>query len=189
MSRKSTANRVRSQAASLTLACAAAAMPMAATACDGMPDFVVFACNRAEQIWTEGSSDLYVTGWAWHNRASYSAETIRRFREAAWGGGYGRSLYDSDGNWHGLYAMAFLDSHSNIQPMAGYGYQWIARYGPNFRLGAGYTLFMTARKDMLHYIPFPGALPIVSMGYKKADVYATYIPGGNVLFVFGRWSF
>ena len=45
----------------------------------------------------------------------------------------------------------------------------------------------------MHYIPFPGVLPLVSAGYKDAMLYATYIPGGkgngNVLFMFGRWSF
>ncbi|WP_233238485.1 lipid IV(A) palmitoyltransferase PagP [Bordetella sp. LUAb4] len=167
----------------------ATALPLAATACDTMPNFIQFACNRADQIWTEGSSDLYLSGWAWHNRNKYAASTISRFREFAVGGGYGRSLYDADGDWHGVYAMAFLDSHSNVQPVAGYGYQYVGRFGGDFRLGAGYTLFVTARKDMMHYIPFPAALPLVSAGYKKANIYATYIPGGHVLYMFARWSF
>lgn len=184
-----TTSAARRHAAALALAAAATALPQAATACDSMPSFIQFACNRADQIWTEGSSDLYLSGWAWHNRASYSASTISRFREFAIGGGYGRSLYDSDGDWHAMYAMAFLDSHSNVQPVAGYGYQYIGRFGGDFRLGAGYTLFITARKDMLNYVPFPAALPLVSVGYKQANIYATYIPGGNVLYMFARWSF
>ena len=45
----------------------------------------------------------------------------------------------------------------------------------------------------MSYVPFPGVLPLVSAGYKDTMLYATYIPGsrgaGNVLFMFGRWSF
>lgn len=123
----------------------------------------------------------------------YSAEKIRSFNERAWGGGYGRSIYDEDGDWQGLYGMAFLDSHSKVQPIAGYGFLKIGRVSENFRLGAGYTVFLTSRQDIMHYIPFPGVLPLVSAGYKDAMLYATYIPGGkgngNVLFMFGRWSF
>ncbi len=109
------------------------------------------------------------------------------------GGGFGRSIYDEDGDWQGLYAMSFLDSHSEFQFMAGYGFLKMAKVSPNWRLGAGYTLFLMSRKDMIGYIPFPGVLPLVSAQYRKASVFATYIPGtrnnGNVLFVFGKWSF
>lgn len=164
-----------------------------AHACDGMPSWAQSACHRIDQIWTEGGNDLYVSGYAWHNRAKYSAEKIDSFNELAWGGGYGRSIYDEDGDWQGLYAMAFLDSHSKVQPIAGYGFLKIGQVSDNFRLGAGYTVFLTARHDIMSYVPFPGILPLVSAGYKDAMLYATYIPGssgaGNVLFVFGRWHF
>lgn len=123
----------------------------------------------------------------------YSAEKIRSFNEKAWGGGWGRSIYDEDGDWQGLYAIAFLDSHSKVEPMAGYGFLKIGKLSDNFRLGAGYTVFLTARHDIMSYVPFPGILPLVGAGYKDAMLYATYIPGGkgngNVLFVFGRWHF
>ena len=66
---------------------------------------------RLDQIWSEGNNDLYISGYSWHNRSMYSAEKIRSFNERAWGGGYGRSIYDEDGDWQGLYGMAFLDSH------------------------------------------------------------------------------
>ena len=164
-----------------------------AHACEDMPSWAKSACTSIDQSWTEGGNDLYVSGYAWHNRAKYSAEKIDSFRELAWGGGYGRSIYDEDGDWQGLYAMAFLDSHSKVQPIAGYGFLKIGQVSDNFRLGAGYTVFLTARHDIMSYVPFPGILPLVSAGYKDAMLYATYIPGssgaGNVLFVFGRWQF
>jgi len=158
-----------------------------------MPSWAQSACNRLDQIWSEGGNDLYVSGYAWHNRAMYSKEKIDSFNELAWGGGYGRSIYDEDGDWQGLYAMAFLDSHKRPQPIAGYGFLKIAQVAPNWRLGAGYTVFLTAREDIMSYVPFPGILPLVSAGYRKATLFATYIPGkegtGNVLFVFGKWAF
>nr|WP_240039527.1 lipid IV(A) palmitoyltransferase PagP [Achromobacter aloeverae] len=193
MSRKTIVHRARLQVAALALATAGTALPAAAQACDSMPSWIQFACNRADQIWSTGNDDLYVTGYAWHNRSAYSADKIKSFREESWGGGYGRSLYDSDGDWHGLYGMAFLDSHGHVEPIAGYGYQSIGRVGNNLRFGIGYTVFLTARPDIFHYIPFPGVLPLASIGYDKATFYATYIPGGsgngNVLFMFGKWSF
>lgn len=164
-----------------------------AQACENLPSWAQSACNRLDQIWTEGGNDLYVSGYAWHNRAMYSREKINSFNELAWGGGYGRSIYDEDGDWQGLYAMAFLDSHSKVEPIAGYGFLKIGQVSENFRLGAGYTVFLTARHDIMSYVPFPGILPLVGAGYKDAMLYATYIPGasgaGNVLFVFGRWHF
>lgn len=164
-----------------------------AQACDNMPSWAQSACNRLDQIWSEGGNDLYVSGYSWHNRAKYSKEKIASFNELAWGAGYGRSIYDEDGDWQGLYGMAFLDSHSKVQPIAGYGFLKIGRVSENVRLGAGYTVFLTARHDIMSYVPFPGILPLVSAGYKDAMLYATYIPGssgaGNVLFMFGRWQF
>ncbi|WP_251864020.1 lipid IV(A) palmitoyltransferase PagP [Achromobacter sp. Marseille-Q4962] len=167
--------------------------PHAARACDSVPAWARSACGRLDQIWSQGGDDLYLTGYAWHNRGAYSADKIRSFREFAIGGGYGRSIYDEDGDWQGLYAMAFLDSHSKVEPIAGYGFLKIGQVSENFRLGAGYTVFLTARRDIMHYVPFPGVLPLVGAGYRNAMLYATYIPGGqgagNVLFVFGRWAF
>jgi palmitoyl transferase len=181
-------------ATAATLCLAAAALPASAeAACDDIPGWAQGACQRLDQVWNQGGNDLYVTGYAWHNRAAYSAAKIRSFNETSWGGGWGKGLYDEDGDWHGLYAMAFLDSHSNVEPIAGYGFQKIGRVGQDTRFGIGYTAFVTSRSDIFHHIPFPGILPLVSVGYDKATFFATYIPGGkgngNVLFMFGKWSF
>ena len=34
----------------------------------------------------------------------------------------GKGFYDEDGDWHGLSAIAFLDSHKNLEPAAGYAF-------------------------------------------------------------------
>lgn len=149
-------------------------VPATAMACDGWPSWARGACQRVDQIWNEGGNDLYLTGYSWHNRAMYSSDKIRSFNELAWGGGLGKSIYDEDGDWQGLYAMAFLDSHSDIEPIAGYGFQKIGRIGADTRLGIGYTVFLTSRSDIMSRVPFPGILPLVSAGYRDATLYATY---------------
>jgi palmitoyl transferase len=100
---------------------ASAILPIAANACDNVPDWAQSACNRLDQIWNQGNDELYLTGYAWHNRAAYSADKIKSFREESWGGGWGKGIYDEDGDWQGLYGMAFLDSHGHVEPIAGYG--------------------------------------------------------------------
>ena len=99
----------------------------------------------------------------------------------------GKSFYDEDGDWHGLYAFAFLDSHKNVEPVVGYAFLKVLHMNENTRAGAGVGLLVTARPDIFHNIPFPGALPWVSFNYRKASLAATYVPGslgaGNVLFL------
>lgn len=145
------------------------------------------------QIWNEGDNELYISGYAWHNRYTYRPEKIKTYNEQAWGGGLGKGLYDERGNWQGLYAMAFKDSHNNLEPVLGYAYLKVAHLGESLKLGAGYTVLVTARPDIFHGIPFPGALPWVSVTWRRATLSATYIPGaqgaGNVLYILGKWTF
>ena len=147
-------------------------------------------CHRLHQIWYQGDTELYMTGYAWHNRYTYEASKIDRYNELAWGGGLGKGFYDEDGDWHGLSSFAFLDSHKNVEPVAGYGFIKILRLNENTRLGAGYSILVTSRVDIMHGIPFPGALPWLTFTYRRATLAATYIPGttgiGNVLFIIAK---
>ncbi|STX40288.1 Rcp protein, confers resistance to cationic antimicrobial peptides and promotes intracellular infection [Legionella donaldsonii] len=150
--------------------------------------------HRLKQIWTEGNNELYLTGYAWHNRYTYPPEKIKTYNELAWGGGLGKGLYDENGDWHGLYAFAFLDSHKNVEPVAGYAFLKVAHLSDNMRVGAGVAALVTARPDLNKGIPFPGVLPWLSFNYRQATLSATYIPGmskrnGNVLFLLGKWTF
>ena len=168
-----------------------ATMPIAAaqdkTDCSRSPRWFKSVCHRLHQIWEEGDTELYLPAYAWHNRYTYSQERLNTYNENPWGTGLGKSFYDEDGDWHGLYAFAFLDSHKNLEPVVGYAFQKVLHINENTRAGAGVGVLVTARPDIFHNIPFPGALPWVSLNYRKASVLATYIPGaqgaGNVLFV------
>lgn len=149
--------------------------------------------HRLYQVWTQGNDELYFTGYAWHNRYTYKINIQHRFNELAWGGGFGKGFFDEDGDWHGLYAMAFLDSHKNLQPTAGYGFLKVIHLTKQAFFGGGFTLLATSRQDINHSIPIPGILPLISLRYGHASIYASYVPGtyhtGNVLFVFGKWTF
>jgi palmitoyl transferase len=161
--------------------------------CSSWPSWLKPVCQRLHQVWTEGDNELYLSGYAWHNRYTYSREKIKTYNELAWGGGLGKGLYDEDGDWHGLYAFAFLDSHKNVEPVVGYAFLKVVHLRSNLRLGAGYAALITARPDIFHNIPFPGVLPWVSLNYCHATLSTTYIPGsrgaGNVLFIIGKWTF
>jgi palmitoyl transferase len=164
-----------------------------ATHCNNWPDWLKPICIRPYQTLTEGENELYLTGYAWHNRYQYSKEKIAYYNEKAWGGGLGKGFFDEQGDWHGLYAFAFLESHSKIEPIAGYAFLKTHHINENSSIGLGFTVFITARPDILDNTPFPGALPWAGLNYKRLAVIATYIPGsrgvGNVLFVLMKYTF
>jgi len=147
--------------------------------------------DTLSQTWQSTDYELYFPVNAWHNRSYYSAEKIRGYNEDPWGLGIGKYRFDDDGDWHALYTMAFLDSHNDIEPIAGYGFQKMWRPTDDFHLGAGYTVGLTTRKDM-HYLPIPVAAPLFTVEYKQIAVQSTCILGGNgngnSLFTWLRWQ-
>lgn len=167
--------------------CATNALAFEAPACRGFPAGLKQVCLRWNQIFYEGQTEVYVPFYAWHNRFTYPAFKLHRYNELALGGGLGKSFYDEDGDWHGLYAMAFQDSHSRIEPVVGYAFLKMWSLNTALRLGGGYTVLVTGRKDVFNGIPFPGILPWVSINYQRFAIGGTYIPGsngaGNVLFL------
>jgi palmitoyl transferase len=163
------------------------------TKCSHWLSFFKPMCLRFHQILDEGHTDLYISGYAWHNRYTYRPEKIKSFNEAAWGGGLGKGLFDEKGNWHGLYAIAFLDSHRHVEPVVGYAYLKVANFSEHLKAGIGYSVLVTSRVDIYNSIPFPGILPWASIFYKQTSIAATYIPGaagaGNVLYILAKYTF
>ncbi|MEX9972814.1 lipid IV(A) palmitoyltransferase PagP [Providencia sp. Me1] len=149
--------------------------------------------SNVSTTWDSDKYELYVPAVTWHNRAMYDKKKTDEYNERPWGFGLGKYRYDEDNDWHAIYAMAFKDSHNDWEPIGGYAFQkmWIPGDIDGFRMGAGFTLSVTARKDM-YYIPIPAPLPLVSVEYDKLSLQATYIPGtynnGNVLFAWLRWQ-
>lgn len=161
---------------------------------DNSAGWVDRAVKHVQEIWQEGRSDVYVPFHAYHVRSNYSKEDIREFREETWGLGYGRSRTVDDGNWEGVYGMAFLDSNSDVQPIAGYGYQWVKGEQRGLHAGAGYTALVTARARFANYmLPIPAVLPMASVGYNNVQVNSSFVPGfkgfGQIFFFWSTVSF
>ncbi len=169
-------------------------LPLAASAaCDTDYAWIDKSCNHVSDIWNTGKQDLYIPLWTHHLRFAYDQDKIDSFREFTWGLGYGRSRYNAAGNWEGIYLMAFSDSHSNVQPMLGYGHQWMMGPTSGLHAGIGYTAFLTSRADIYKNFPIPGILPIASVNYRQYSLNTSYVPGGrgngNILFFWSRLGF
>lgn len=162
---------------------------LSVAACATNYHYVNSVCQEIADTWNAGTDDLYLPFHAYHLRSAYTQKQIDGFREDSWGVGYGRSRY-VNGNWSGVYGMGFLDSHSDIEPILGYAHQWMWGKPSALHAGLGYTAFVTARKDVGHYTPFPAVLPIASINYHTVSVNGTYVPGGsgygNILFFWSR---
>ncbi|SNU86559.1 lipid IV(A) palmitoyltransferase PagP [Pandoraea sputorum] len=188
--------RVFSMSSLCVASAVASLMPLTAHADDSpgvISTWTGAIADEFREIATEGASELYVPLHTHHLRFAYTREKIAQYNENPWGLGYGRVLSDGKNGSRMLYAMAFKDSHNDWSPMAGYGRIWnVANAGP-VRFGLGYTVFLMSRSDTLGGVPFPAALPLAEVGIGRAAVATAYVPGGkgngNVLFIFGRYTF
>lgn len=151
-----------------------------------------------KNIAKEGRWDLYLSGFAYHDRSTYTDSHIRKMNEKAWGGGIGKTIRNERGNNESLYFMVIRDSIRRPQWMTGYAYEWIHPIGASGKLeaGAGITALITRRSDWWGGKPIPGILPIASIGTQNAKLMATFLPRfaapkgkGNVVLLFARIEF
>lgn len=139
-----------------------------------------------------GRWDAYVTGYAWHAPWAYTDATRGRLNETTWGGGFGRSLRDDDGDRHSVYIMAFSDSHRATQFVAGYAWHRYWMRTPDSGVGLGYMAFIFSREDVANRWPLPAALPCVSVRWRRWEALGLFVPRvskdikGDVFFVFAR---
>jgi len=152
--------------------------------------------SEAVRIYGQGETSLLLSGYAHHGRNTYTPERIRQFNEKAWGLGAAKTLRYQNGDEEYLYVMAISDSHYDPQLMAGYAYQWTWPIAGKLEVGAGWTALLISRTDTWNGLPFPAALPLVSIGTPAAKLMAAYVPrisnnkgNGDVLLLFGRISF
>lgn len=148
-----------------------------------------------EDTWRHGGPELYVPVYTFHLPFAYTPSLLRSYNDYPFGAGAGWGRYNERGNWEGFFGLEFADSHARPQYQAGYA--WLATWRPfteNTRAGAGLTGFIMARSDIRRYTPFPGVLPMASLGYRMVDLQTTYVPGlgkndGNVMLFWLKWSF
>jgi LPS-assembly protein len=148
--------------------------------------------DPVENAYDNGTWELFLPFHTHHLRSKYSAETIASYQENPLGFGVGRGLYDEKGNWDGVYAMTFQDSHNKPMYIAGYGWKAVWRPAEDVRLGLGYTLGLASRSNYFDYVPFPVVFPLASLAYKNFSLEGTFIPGGtgngNVFFFWAKWE-
>lgn len=150
--------------------------------------------DNMTNILQNGNWDIYITGYGWHGRG-YSTQRRHELNQFSYGGGFGKSLVDENGNQNLLYGFVFSDSHHKPQPIIGYGKQWFKKISCLLSLGAGYTAAITSRTDILSGIPVPVVLPVFSIKVSKVSLMGTFLPKlssvnkGDVLFVWGRIEF
>jgi hypothetical protein len=150
--------------------------------------------DHVTAIGKEGDPELYLSGYAYHGRDTYTPERISELNEKAWGLGYGKTIHNAKGDEESVYFLTIDDSHGRPQPMLGYAYQWTWPLEKSaFEVGAGYTAMLMSRADYYGGIPFPVVLPVASFGTRKYRLMASYVPrlsqnkgNGDVLLVFFR---
>lgn len=155
------------------------------------PGFLDRVRSELGETWRLGNTEYYATFRTWHTPWAYSDEQNKHYQNWPPGFGLGRGRFDEKGNWHGVYAMGFQDSHFKPEWIAGYGWKTYWQAPANIRLGLGYTAGITTRTDVYHYTPVPLILPIVSADYGKLSVEGAYVPGGkgfgNVMLLWFKW--
>jgi len=136
--------------------------------------------NDIRTEWDEvqqGRSEWYLPLHTWHNRANYTKQQIAKFNEDPWGIGFGKGLQNERQDWRGLYVLGFLDSHKDIEVVAGYAHTWKLAAGADWNVGGGYTAMLSFRRDINNYrIPALGLLPVLSVGSGQYSVYLIYLP-------------
>jgi palmitoyl transferase len=151
--------------------------------------------SKTNTILDDGSFSMILSGYARHGRNTYTAERINELNEKAWGLGFSKAIRNVKDNEESLYGLAISDSHFSPQFMAGYAYQWMKPIGGRYEAGLGVTGLLISRADYFSGIPFPGVLPLASIGTRSSKLMAAYIPrvsrnkgNGDVLLLFVRFD-
>jgi hypothetical protein len=118
--------------------------------------------------------NLLLNGKAFHINASDGAD----YNENNWGAGL-QYDFDRKGNWIPFINISgFLDSNENTSWYAGGGSVYRFELGTDGGLHAelGAIAFVMRRKGFRNDRPFPGVLPVASVGSERLALNITYIP-------------
>lgn len=179
------------------LTCLAAALSafvvIPAHAEEGEKGYVASAWDNVVRTYEQGGHELLIPTYTWHLPWAYSREKVKEYQNYPYGLGYGRGRFDGKGNYHGLFAIGFQDSHFKPEWMAGYSWKTYWPLGADFKGGLGFIAGVTTRSDYAHYAPVPFVLPAGSIERGRWSLDMTYVPGGkgngNVVFFTNKWRF
>ena len=177
----------------VVVAASFAALPaQAATGLSDVGGMIREKWDTLDHAVRSGQWETYVTGYAWHLPFGYANTTRARLNERTWGGGFGRTLHDEDGDRHSVYVMAFSDSHRALQMNLGYAWQRYWSPTRDFGVGLGYLAFLFSREDVANHCPIPAVLPCASIRYRGLELIGLFVPRvsrdikGDVIFVYLR---
>ena len=146
-------------------------------------------------IWKSDRHQLIIPLNTFHVRSTYDKEKIAKYNEMPWGLGVERYYVSQSGITHSIYGVVFKDSHNQFSPTFGYNWEkkWPLTADGDWSVGAGFTTLLTFRKKE-DYIPIPGIIPLLSVGYKRVTFQTVWIPHmghnhGNIFFSMMKWSF
>ena len=158
---------------------------------EDQPGWIDRAWTELKMTYELGNTEYYATFRTWHLPWAYNQDQNKEYQNWPLGFGLGRGHFDDKGNWHGVYAMGFQDSHFKPEWNIGYGWKTFWRPVGDLKVGLGYTAGLTARTDIAHYTPVPMILPIASVDYGKLSLEGAYVPGGkgfgNVILIWAKW--
>jgi len=135
--------------------------------------FAVAAMSRAVQA---DELHLIVNGKAIH----LAQQPGVTYNESNWGAGFQYDYERSGSSWVPfITASGFSDSNSNPSYYAGGG--WLKRSdfsfgGKQLHADIGVVGFLMTREGFKNGDPFPGVLPVLSIGSERVAVNITYIP-------------
>lgn len=144
------------------------------------------------------SLDVYLSGYAYHERQNYTDSQLQKLNDKTWGGGVGKTVRTENGNEESLYVMEIRDSVRKPQWMVGYAYEFMysLHAAANLDAGVGVTALILRRSDWVNGVPFPAVLPFASFGTKNIRLMAILVPQvslfknkGNVIMVFAKISY
>ena len=102
------------------------------------------------------------------------------YNEKNWGAGVQYDFTSTGGKWRPfLTASGFKDSNKNPSYYAGGGTMRRFAFGTDknsLHLDAGMVVFAMTRRDFKNGNPFPGVLPVISLGTDRVALNITYIP-------------
>jgi palmitoyl transferase len=126
----------------------------------------------------DASSHMIVNGRSYHMQQPRSG---KKLNENNYGTGYQYEFARSYGaKWVPFISgSAFSDSFNNLSYYVGAGESRRFYLTRGWHFDIGYFGFLMARKDINDYQPFPGVLPVASLGTNKISLNMTYIPKVN----------
>lgn len=138
----------------------------------------LFVSPHAQAASLDGSYHVIVNGRSIHLEQAGNGQKLN---ENNLGSGFQYEFARSYGSkWVPfITGSIFNDSFNNLSYYAGGGKSRRFFIKSGWHLDVGYVGFLMARKDVKNYQPFPGILPIASIGTRNIAINMTYIPDVN----------